>query len=394
MKNLVFIITAFIIIAVAACSDMEMKPVNKSSGKPEKVEILSTDSIVPGGVVINYRIPQDNDILSVKAVFTITNGQQRVESASFYTSYLALYGFNDEDEHEALIYTVNRSGDLSDPVTVKFRPGESPLNKAVRSMQILPDWGGVAFFWLNPDKSMLTFEFFGEDAFGEMATMRIISSKNDNSVGQTFRGYDSTPIRFAVIIRDNYGNSSEMIYPVGNYILPFPEYKLDKTKMKMVRLAGDSNWENWGGSDAYLIDDDTDTYAHTDILPAGGVFTVDFGVPVQLSRMLMWQRAATYYNGQPKKWELYTTDHTGDTPSGDWSAWELGSLCEVYKPSDSPLGTNTPDDLTAARLGLEASISRDMKVSRYIRVRITENFNPANYMWCPTEFTFYGFEVQ
>jgi hypothetical protein len=392
-KRIRLLLAIAVLCGAVGCGDKEFGPISESLGKPGKVEVLSADSTIPGGIVINYRIPQTNDIIEVKAVYALTNGRTLEESTSFYTSYLTLQGFNDTLEHEAKLYVINRAREASDPVTVTFRPGESSLSKATKSMNITADFGGVNYSWRNPDKSMLFFEFFTEDSLGQMVTLNIISSKSD-SAGISFRGYDTIPRKFAVSVRDNWGNSSAMLYPDGGTVLPMPEFKLDKTKMKMMRLAGDSNWENWGGSDAYLIDDDPDTFGHTQNEPAGGVFTLDFGSPVKMSRMLMFQRSVAYYQGQPCAWEIYTTNETGAAPSADWSAWEFAAVIRVYKPSGAPLGQNTPDDLVAARNGLEASVPLEVKPSRYIRFHFIEQFNPSNMMYCPTEFTFYGYYVK
>ena len=38
-------------------------------------------------------------------------------------------GYDDMEEHEAVLYTVNRAMELSEPVTVSFTPLESSISK-------------------------------------------------------------------------------------------------------------------------------------------------------------------------------------------------------------------------------------------------------------------------
>jgi hypothetical protein len=386
MKTVYFYLVSIVFLCFS-CKDAEMAPISGSSGKPEKVEILAVDT-VPGGVSINYRIPSINDVIEIKAVYTLTNGQKRESSTSFYTSYMTIDGYNDTDEHEALIYTINRAREMSDPVPVKFRPGESPLSKAVNSMQITGDFGGVNYSWRNPDRTMLFFEFYTENEKGEMVTMNIISSKLD-STNLAFRGYDIKPYKFAAKISDNFGNSSEMIYPEEGYVVPLWEEKLDKKIQKILILPGDVSWTFWGQQAVYVIDDDINTNNHSDnwVMP-GASFTLDLGEKAKLSRFVIHQ-ATPYSAGSPRIFEIYSSDDESDSPDGDWKAWTLRVSATVIKPSGASGGTVTEDDRKAAVDGHEFSFPVDMPPVRYIRYRVLETWGNANHSYL-SEITTYG----
>jgi hypothetical protein len=308
---------------------------------------------------------------------------------------MTIDGYNDTDEHEALIYTINRAREMSDPVPVKFRAGASSLSKATNSMQIVNDFGGVNFNWRNPDKAMLTFEFYTENERGEMVTMNIFSSKLDSTV-ISFRGYDTIPRKFAVNIRDNYGNSSGTIYPEGEYITPLFEIKLDKTIQKVINPAGDVSWNNWEGRDQYFIDDDIQTIIHSvaNTVP-GASITIDLGKKAKLSRFIYHQRMTLLYRSlNPRIFAVYSSDDESDSPSGDWSAWTLRTTCTIIKPSGSAMGTVTEEDRVAAENGHEFSFPLDMPPVRYVRVVFLEDWDPANTMASAGEFTTYGFYVE
>jgi hypothetical protein len=380
-----------------SCTEKEILPISESSGKPGQVEILDTATI-PGGVIINYKIPPINDILEIKAVYSLSNGQKRESSSSFYTSLLTIDGYNDTDEHEVLIYTINRAREMSEPVSVKFRPGESSLNKATKSMQIMEDFGGVNFSWRNPDHATLMFEFYTENEQGEMTTMNIISSKID-STSISFRGYDTVPRKFAVNIRDNFSNSSGILYSEGGeYITPLFEMKLDKKIQKVLNITGDTNWNNWEGRDQNFIDDDIMTIIHSvaNTIP-GATITLDIGKKAKLSRFLLHQRMTSnilYNLSNPRIFEVYSSDDESDNPNGDWSVWTLRTVCTMIKPSGAATGTLTEEDRAEANKGHEFSLPLDMPPVRYIRIKFIENWVPSNTMTCPSEITTYGFYVE
>jgi hypothetical protein len=311
---------------------------------------------------------------------------------------MTIDGYNDTDEHEVKIYTINRAREMSDPVTVRFRPGESSLSKATKSMQVLGDFGGVNFSWRNPDKAMLIFEFYTENEQGEMVTMEIMSSKTD-STDMAFRGYDPEPCKFAANIRDHFGNSSGMIYPENEYVTPLFEMKLDKHIQRAMTIAGDVTWDNWGARLEHLIDDDVTTFTHSgnNTVP-GASGTIDLGKKAKLSRFKVYQRlhdrVVFYAHGNFDMFEVYSSDEEGDSPSGDWSAWTLRKVCTVIKPSGAPVGQVTSEDVTAVKEGHDFSLPLDMPPVRYIRFKILKNWIPGNTFTYFSEFTTYGVYVE
>ncbi|MDR1224592.1 MAG: DUF4959 domain-containing protein [Tannerella sp.] len=391
MKRIYFYLVAVAVLCFS-CKDAEMAPVSGSSGKPEKVEILAMDSIIPGGIVINYKIPPINDIIEIKAVYTLTNGQKRESSTSFYTSYMTIDGYNDTGEHEAEIYTINRAREMSDPVSVKFRPGESALSKATSSMQIVSDFGGVSFRWRNPDRAALIFEFYTENEQGEMITMDIMSSKTD-STDVPFYGYDTIPYRFAVNIRDNFDNSSGMIYPENGYVVPLYEIQLDKKIQKAMVVAGDVTWDHWEGRLAALVDDDIMSVIHSDNnTTPGASVTLDLGKKAKLSRFKFFQRQhddyLLYTSGNFQIFEVYSSDEEGDSPDGDWSAWTLRKVCTITKPSGS--SSTTDEDIVAARQGHDFSLPFDMPPVRYLRFKVLKIWQSGYTFSYIAEINTYG----
>jgi hypothetical protein len=387
MKNR-FYISAFLLLALAACSEKELTPISKSLGKPGVVTNIEQEAI-PGGVRLTYLIPQTEDILAVKAVYTLSNGKTYESVSSYYENTLKVEGFNDEKEHTLTLYTVNRAQELSDPATVKFTPLESPLSKVVKTVQIVSDFGGANFSWINVDRAPITFELMAQDSIGQMLTMNVVTSEADTA-NRTIRGYAAVPWRFATIVSDNFGNASDSIFP-PSILTPLFEEQLSKTKMSVMKLSNDANFTNWEGMDNYIIDDDLTTFGHSPNNSLPAPFTLDLGVKARLSRVVFMNRNMndSYYSwGNPKRMEVYVCF---DTPSssGDWSEWTKIMDCEQIKPSGLAGTTMSDEDVTYAEAGFEFLFPLDMPPVRYIRVTVLETWEGTTFTH-PAEVNVFG----
>ncbi|KAA6341906.1 hypothetical protein EZS27_010320 [termite gut metagenome] len=389
MRYLLLIVSAFFLFS---CTEKELEPINKGGEKPGVVSIEAVESIA-GGAVVFYRIPDVSDLLSVKAVYTITNGQKREANASYYDNHLILDGFADTLEHEAQLFAISRSQQISDPVPVKFTPFESPLSKTTRSVSIEPDYGGAAFSWINADSASLTFDLLTPDRNGNMQTVTIFQSYKD-TVDYTIRGYLPEPRVFGLIVSDNYGNSSEMILPPDGQLTPLWEDRLDKSFMSIRHLDNDTYMTGWGFKDEFLIDDDLSTIGHSpnNSLPAS--FTVDLGQKVKLSRVVAHQRLFNdqYFNhNNPKFFEVYRPVLEELSQYGFWSDWRKIMTCTIVKPSGLSGTEVTNEDMRAAAKGHEFSFPRTMEPVRYVRFLFPSGstWGNVNYVGL-AELTFYG----
>ena len=86
MKNInyKYLVAAVVAIAVLyACSDdvAFREPTGSSNGTPDQVSEVTVTNY-PGRATIRYEIPEDPDLLYVKAVYKITNGRTMEAKAS------------------------------------------------------------------------------------------------------------------------------------------------------------------------------------------------------------------------------------------------------------------------------------------------------------------------
>ena len=391
MKKIIISLVVFLFV-ISACEEKELGPITKSMGKPSKVTQVQTTSI-PGGVLITYRIPDQEDLLAVKGVYKLTNGKTKEFVASFYENIIKIEGYNDVNQHVVELYSINRAGEMSDPVEVSFTPLESAISKAYNSMEIVQDFGGARFSWMNPDKGILNFEFLAEDSLGTIRPYKILTSQEDTA-RYSMRGFDPEPIVFGVVISDLWDNVSDTIFPIGKKITPLYERKLDKSKWSFIQLANDvTNWNNWEGISLGIIDDNTSTIGHSPVGVMPASFTIDLGANAKLSRLVMfqWDDDCEYAWGNPKRFEVYGR---ADAPgmSGDWDEWDKIMDCTIIKPSGSPIGTNTDADLAAIKAGHEFTVDVNAGVFRYIRVRVLSTWGGSTFTHI-AEVTMYGSEA-
>ena len=385
----VYYFLALIVLMMYSCEEKKLEPISKSLGKPGVVSIQKQEAI-PGGVIVYYQIPKSEDILSVKAVYTLSGGRVYESSASFYENFLTINGFSDTKEHEAKIYVINRAQEMSDPVTIKFTPLEPSFLKVAKTMEIESDFGGARYFWKNPDNEPLIFEFFAQDSVGRFQAMRVINSAAD-SLKVSLRGYLPEPRWFAVVIRDHWENVTDTIFP-PSIITPLLEEKFDKRIMSIMRLfPGDANFTNWEGTDAYIIDDDKETFGHSPNSSIPAPFTVDLGAKCKLSRFVFFNRNynnSFYSWGNPKTFDVYICETT-PASNGNWDNWTKVLECEQIKPSATPGTTMTDEDLDQAEAGWEFEFDLGMPAVRYIRFVVKSTWENTSYCH-PCELDFFG----
>ncbi|MGN7723118.1 DUF5000 domain-containing lipoprotein [Chitinophaga sp. 22620] len=387
MKKLFLLVIVFTG-AMQACTKKTNEPISPATGKPDQVTEVAVTNL-PGGATITYRIPKQAEVISVKAVYTLSTGKQYESVSSMYSNKVTVMGFNDENEHEVLLYTVNRAQEVSDPVKCTIKPMKSPLRLTAATVQIQSDFGGARFSWMNELKSPLAFEMYTPDSLGRMTLVRIISSQIEEGI-QALRGYPPVSRVFGLVVKDNFGNRSDTIFPPGRQLTPLFEERLPKAAMKIMKLGNDQNFTNWEGSDQKMIDDDLTSFGHSPSSSMPAPFTLDLGVTAKVSRIVLFQRkfSDSYYNwGNPRQFDVYVKVTT-PSQSGDWSEWKKIMETEIIKPSGNG-STVTDDDLRAGENGHEFTFDLSQEPVRYIRIVVRSTWGSTTFTH-PAEIDVYG----
>lgn len=393
-------IAVIFIISVISCSEEHyVRPVDKDAAPGQITDIQAIP--LNGGAKITYKLPKDENIRYVKAVYEIRPGVEREAIASIYTNSLIVDGFFEEKEYEVKLYTVTYGENIaSQPAIIKFTPLISPLKEAYNSFAFEETFGGVTMRFDNNAAASLAVTLL-VDSTGTMEEVETYYTKSIRGVHST-RGFKDEPLLFGAIIRDRWGNLSDTItqivtplfeefIPKGPFRalhLPTDTYEPHITNGHLEQLW-DGRWSPTGGIGVF----------HTK--PGSGMpqwFTFDMGQTVMLSRFKLWHRGGigndvwAYQLGSPRRWEVWGMAEAPD-PTGTWDGWTKLMDCESYKPSgDGPI---TNEDLFYATDAGEDFIfpTEDISPVRYLRFRMLETWGYLDYIYI-SELSFWGRVLQ
>ncbi|MFD1616279.1 DUF5000 domain-containing lipoprotein [Gelatiniphilus marinus] len=399
MKKLFKLVIVPMVLVLFACDEEQHGPLVSDGTNPQAVENVLVTPIY-GGLSISYDLPNDSDLLYVKAVYKNSKGETAEVKTSAYDNKIEILGFGDTTEKTVELYSVDRSENTSEPITVSAAPLTPPVFLVQQTMDITADFGGARFSWINESKTPITIELLTTDeTTGELETVETIYTEKSESKS-SIRGYESLPRLFAALIRDRYDNFSDTIYAntPDKLLTPLFEERLDKTKFNKVVLNNDDNWDAWEGDYWNCFDDDAASIVHTQgDQPRPSIMTVDLGAVVTLSRFNLLQRSPengrhwAYTHGNPKTYTVYGSKELPGQ-DGDLNDWILLKECESIKPSGSPLGTNTDEDMDHFDRGDEYTFDDPIEI-RYFRIAVHSTWDGAGYINF-SEMTFWGNVVE
>jgi hypothetical protein len=351
---------------------------------------------MPGGAIIRYDLPNVTDISYVKGEYWF-QGAYKVSRASAMNNYMEIEGLGSIAPVEMSLYVVDHSENVSVPEKVLFNPAQPPIESVFKSLNMVPDWGGVQIQWENPFGLEIGFTVYAADSTGEFGAGTIFFSGLPEGA-QPFRDVpDLSERRFGVQLLDKWGNTT----PIKEWtVVPKFEELIDRTKIKQLILPWDNTSNNGGGQpfskmfDGKKISNGNESWHTEENHPttqygftAPVLFTVDLGNEVILSRFLWWQgRWADYFlygHHNPRTWEVWATtkEPNLDLPTEYWKEewkadWTLFAECKIIKPSNPVLtisdGNLTAEDRAAADAGHEFYMP--LMPVRYLRFVVTSTW--------------------
>ena len=102
MKSYIMVLHLVLIFLSIGCKeDDNIRPFGKDveAGAPGVVSEIKVKNI-PGGAVISYQLPDNPDIMYVRARYKVGQGKEMEARASVYANELTVNGFGDMNEHE------------------------------------------------------------------------------------------------------------------------------------------------------------------------------------------------------------------------------------------------------------------------------------------------------
>ena len=359
-KNIItFASTCLYVLAfLASCEELgRIDQIDESAPAPKAATVTSVES-KPGGAIIRFTIPNDDNLMGVKAVFE-RNGETCESMASRFVDSLVVEGFGDTAERKATLYSVGKNGKLSGGSTVSFTPMTPPVQAV--NFDIEATFGGVKVTLDgNPSNAALAVVLIQDSLVTDDGKPAAEIEWEDLYTFHTSaeeivlarRGLESKPMLYGVYLRDRWGNISDTLY---RQLEPFEEIKLPTSTWKVLPLPGDTNqpaeglW-NWYDP-SHMWDGNYHGDMNTWATPNGPRIiwiTIDLGYTAIFSRAQMFHRVYEEYSGAGvRHFQIWgSMEPNGD---GSWDdSWYLLGDFVPFKPSgydeDGLPGTVTNED--------------------------------------------------
>lgn len=389
-KKILFIPLAGTLL-LAACQNAKLTgPISKSGTAPGPVSNVTVEN-TSGGAKITYNLPGDAGLFYVEANYEIRPGVPAQSKSSYYTNTLIIQGFGNTDPREVKLYAVNRAEQKSEPVSVTVNPLTPPVETAYKTLTYEKTFGGIHATFTNATSADIVADVMYKDSTGDWVDYdKYYSSLPNNAF--SVRGLPPTPTTFGVFLKDRWDNHSDTLQ---QEITPIYEAQLDKTKYKDMTSYLPGTPEPYSGSYHMekMWDDNLSSMYHTtqDVSKGAGFplhFAFDLGTESKLSRMKIWPRQGSwaYNHGNVKDMEIWGTNEDPSLWSPfNFNGWIKLAEYHCFKPSGSPVGTNTDADIQLSVAGQEVEFPISDPSVRYIMFNVIDSWsNPPN---SPSGFT-------
>ena len=386
MKQNLFLLIALLGIITFACKEEPIGQQPNDNVPPGAVTNVKVQNI-PGGAILTYSLPSDEDLLYVTAAYTRKDGVVSEARASMYTDTLKVVGFGDTQPREVSLVAVDRSRNKSAAVNVTIHPLVPDVNTIGKTLNMVADFGGVHAYWINKNRAEISVVVLKEDKNKEYVPIETFYSTMIDGEGAK-RGMDTIAANFAVYVQDRWENRSET---VKFTLKPIYETKFDRLKFREVVLPNDEKtawgwvmprvWDNIMGDQGFHTANGTGRWPHA--------FTIDLGITGRLSRVIEWQRQGTYYynHGNMQTFEIWGCQVLD--PTGNWASWTKLMTCVSIKPSGLPTGQVSAEDKAWANAGEEFINSPMNPKVRYIRIKCLKTWSNGDFLHV-SELQFYG----
>ena len=363
---------------------------------------LSVEDITPtnGGGIISYLLPDDSDVLFVRAEYTNSLGVDVYRVSSSHNNYIEIDGLNQNTPVQVRLFVVDENENLSQPVEVEFTPLPSFIYLVQESISITPDLGGVKLEWENvAEKTVYVHLHIVSDDNEEI---RILSS-NNSSENIFVRGLESVEMTFLTKVEDFDGNITDLEEKAT--LTPLFEEMIDKSTWTLVNQLS-VNGNAWEGETTAFWDDVVDT-AETNSDNSyfiiwrdqnGGTLNWPLDIVISLNknvrvhRFKVWQRAFWY--GGPTGVPYYYQEENMRSfdlfASNNLTDWTLLGQFDIGDPSDE--NGNIPQDfIDAAANGHDFNLDGVSDTFRYLKFSITSNYGSDTYVH-GSEITLWGLD--
>lgn len=209
------LLVAAVLLVITSCEEEKVHRAVSNDKTPPQPPTGVTYQPLYGGARFFYDVPNDEDLLSIEAVYTNTQGNSFSFSASYFVDSLDVYGFGDTINYEIGLYAVDRAGNRSTPVNVTVKPLESAISRVIKSLSLKPAFGSFFIDWMNELKQSINiYVDFSYAQNGETKAFTSVFSsnlENDRRFVEDLDLSSDDPVKINVRVSDIYGNISEPV---------------------------------------------------------------------------------------------------------------------------------------------------------------------------------------
>jgi hypothetical protein len=366
------LVWASLVLLFSACEESERFKMSMEDNEPPDPPTSVTSKPLNGGVRIFYKIPNNEDLMSIEA-----KCGDNTFAASFYSDSIDVKGLFEEKEYIIEVYAVDKAGNKSKPVEIKETPNESAISKIAKTFKVLPGFNGFVINWENELQETVNvfaeYEFTQEGEKRELLT--IFSSRDEQgfAIVSDLILNEGDQVKVKISAGDNFNNRTEAL-DKGSHKLLYDEeinhfdengknlwsYPVPKEEPPfgggVVQAWGD---EADGRTEFFIdgiIDEGINTYNYTYISTNGNTFIngywnfiIDLGDSYELSRVIIHPRHNAAGVEVGKRGNYFTDSDVGIFAAYFWDE-ETGSWEQtgVYK---NPMPEGNLSELQWYRLG-------------------------------------------
>ena len=135
---------------------------------------------------MTYTLPDDEDLLYVKATFILNNGQRSEVKSSVYTNILELQGFGDTNERLVTLVSVDRSQNESETAGSESATIGSTHFGVQKELKLEAAFGGINVTYNNPTESNIVINIDVMNEKNEYVSLEKIYTKAKNGLSARF----------------------------------------------------------------------------------------------------------------------------------------------------------------------------------------------------------------
>ena len=336
------------ILLIFGCTEEERSAYGSDQTPPDAVKINSVENR-PGGAVIKFTPPTNQDLLYIRGAYSDENGISKQVIVSSVIDTLSIIGFGQTGDFNVEVTAIDTSDNESVAVTTTISPLEAPIHAILESIEGAQDFGGINISYLNPTRAEVSLNMSIIDQEGNQVFKESFYTSQANS-SYSFRGYDPIPTTFIIYVEDRWGNQT---LTKTIEITPLEDVFLDKGFFSVQPMPGDESFSEYGFSANQMWDGSWSSQwncGHTSFLALPHQLTINLGQLAKLNRFKLYQRGGTelYKHGNPKRFQIYGRENLDNlpiySPSNPGDGWILLGEFESFKPSGLPPGSNTEED--------------------------------------------------